>query len=190
MPTVLSRPNRFGGRQLGTLTTTGLNRSPNYPLGFGAKPALTDVPVTDAVSTYTPRPRPAALPVARVNPFERDARAALAEYDPASVGMRNAAANFGIYEPGSFGEQNAIANNTAYRGPTGYRAPQQTERANPLTGDNDYPMESTTTTVARAPFSMRGSRVPPGGNFNRPPLVGHTPPTAYQRFAKSIYGQG
>ncbi len=43
-----------------------------------------------------------------------------------------------------------------------YNPPQQTERANPLTGDNNIPMESTTTTVARAPFVQRGSALPTG----------------------------
>jgi len=44
-----------------------------------------------------------------------------------------------------------------------YRPPQQTERANPLTGDNNFPMEGQTTApLARAPFVQRGAGLPAG----------------------------
>ncbi len=43
-----------------------------------------------------------------------------------------------------------------------YRPPQQTERANPLTGDNNFPMEGQTVPVARAPFIQRGTSLPAG----------------------------
>jgi hypothetical protein len=43
-----------------------------------------------------------------------------------------------------------------------YRPPQQTERANPLTGDNNIQMESTTTAIPRPPFIQRGTGIPGG----------------------------
>lgn len=79
----------------------------------------------------------------------------LRNVDPSSFQAQNTLANAGIYTPGSFGAQNAAANGT------GYKPPQQTERANPLTGDNNIPMESTSTRVA-APFVQRGRATPAG----------------------------
>lgn len=43
-----------------------------------------------------------------------------------------------------------------------YNPPPQTERKNPLSGDNNYPLEGQTTAVARAPFIQRGVSLPAG----------------------------
>lgn len=101
-------------------------------------------------------PRPAASPVSPVSraPIPNNATP---NFDGLSgFGLENAMANAGIYQPGSFGAQNAATNGT------GYRPPQQTERANPLTGDNNFPLEGQTTAVARAPFIQRGTSLPAG----------------------------
>lgn len=77
--------------------------------------------------------------------------------DPNSIEGQNTLVNAGIYQPGTAGAANAVANGTGQV----YRPPQQTERANPLTGDNNIPMESTSTRVA-APFVQRGKTTPGG----------------------------
>lgn len=97
-------------------------------------------------------PAPAAKPASTLQPLAPEDL----NLDPNSFGAQNAAANAGIYKPGSIGDQNAQANGT------GYRAPQQTERANPLTGDNNIPMESTSTKLPTAPFVQRGQTTPAG----------------------------
>ena len=169
-------------RNLGTFGSADLNRRPNGARidGSGAMtptaPAFTGAAVS-TVSPVMPRPQAPRMPVARA-PMSRTA--------PDLAGMtgfaaENAAANAGVYEPGSFGAANAVANNTGQA----YRPPQQTERANPLTGDSNRQVPMTTSTV-RAPFSMRGATTPGGideqtvggsmggtfsrlrSNFNRP----------------------
>lgn len=101
-------------------------------------------------------PRPtAAAPMTPQNVLQPVQPPDLRNVDPNSFQAQNTLANAGVYAPGSFGAQNAAANGT------GYRPPQQTERANPLTGDNNIPIESTTTRVA-APFVQRGRSTPSG----------------------------
>jgi hypothetical protein len=55
------------------------------------------------------------------------------------------------YQPGAYGAQAAAS----------YQPPQQTERANPLTGGNNIPMPTTSVPV-RSPFSSRGAISPAG----------------------------
>jgi hypothetical protein len=136
------------GRNLGTMTSADLNRSPTGA-ALNQRPALTGTTPTSGYAEYTPRPVSPSAPLAVTRPSYDE----IASYAPGSFGRANAANNAGIYAPGSFGAQNAAAN------ATGYRAPQQTERANPLSGDNNYPGESI---VARPPFVQRGAGIPSG----------------------------
>lgn len=152
MPTMLQR----APRNLGTLTSADLDRSPTgyalnrtpQPTGLPLAPgaAISSVPGQPVARTGLQRTPPPAA----VDPLDLNGVA------PGSFGAQNAANNAGIYQPGSFGAQNAQANGT------GYRAPQQTERANPLSGDNNVPMESTTTPLQRTPFTQRGTSAPSG----------------------------
>ncbi len=141
--------NRFGGRNLGTLSSEGLNRPGEYPLSFSAKPRLSQAPLQgSAYSEYRP-------PIPRTGLTRAPQPQAAPDIDgmtPGSFEMQNTLNNAGVYEPDTFGAENAEDNDT------GYRAPQQTERANPLTGDNNGPMESVTTRVS--PFSQRGNAAP------------------------------
>ena len=67
-------------------------------------------------------------------------------------------------------------------------SPQQTERANPLSGDNNIPVEGSTTGL-RSPFNMRGNSTPQGqdetiggsmqGTFDRLRQSGFTPRTSF-----------
>lgn len=165
MPTLLDRAPVRPGRNLGTLNSSGLNRPGSYPLGFDAKPRQSPQPFSgSAYSTYTPRsvsaPRPQQQP------------AMLTRVQPNVAGMTgfartNTLANAGIYEPGSFGAQNAVANGTG----RSYQPPQQTERANPLTGDNNLPPEGATTSLARVPFVQRGAGVPAGQDALPAPIM-------------------
>lgn len=149
MPTMLQR----APRNLGTMTSADLNRTPT---GFALNqlPTPTGAPITGAGYSAVPGPlaprtslRPSPPPIAQPD---------FSGVAPGSFGEQNIANNAGIYQPGSFGAQNAQANGT------GYRAPQQTERANPLSGDNNVPMESTTTPLQRTPFTQRGASAPSG----------------------------
>lgn len=144
-----ARPNAGGTITRGGVTTNyagGPARSqlnPNYDESQDAQPR----PVVRSVAA----PRPAVTP----------ARSIATRTPPNVAGLsgfarENTLANAGIYRPGSFGAANAAANGT------GYTPPQQTERANPLTGDNNIPMEGVTTPVARAPFVQRGGATPGG----------------------------
>ena len=131
-----------------TLTSADLNRT--RQIGQRA-PVPTGAPLTYGFTTQATRPRVAqpARPVAPV------AQPALE--DLTGFARENAAANAQIYQPGSFGAANAVANNTGRP----YTPPQQTERANPLTGDSSRQVPGTTASV-RSPFSMRGSSTPNG----------------------------
>jgi len=148
-------------RNLGTLRSSGLDRQ-----RFTSGPRLDATPMNEpAVSSYTPRPAAAPRPqpvVARARPD----LSSLDQYQPGSFGAINQAANLGVYRPGSVGDINARANGTDYRpspgtSDTGIVAPAQTERANPLSGTNNIPRESTTTSVP-PPFIQRGSAIPRG----------------------------
>ena len=138
-----------------TLTSNDLirGRSLGQP-----RPVPTGAPIDGpAVSTYSPRPMavataPAPRPIAPV------ARAPRVEdmAGMSDLGRESYLANNGIYAPGSVGAMNAQTNGTAYN------PPQQTERANPLSGDNNRPMEGQTTAIARPPFIQRGAGIPGG----------------------------
>ena len=117
--------------------------------------------VAPAVAAVTPAPQNILQPVQQPS---------LNDVDPASIQGQNTLANAGIYMSGSFGAQNARANGTGQP----YRPPQQTERANPLSGDNNIPMESTSTRVA-APFVQRGRTTPAGQDVSPKPLPVATP---------------
>lgn len=143
-------PNRAGSG--GTIDKSGVTRAytpgkpmtqlnPRYDESQDAtpvapRPAVGGVP-TRSIATRTPTPPPN---LAGLSGFA----------------LQNTANNAGIYAPGSVGEANARANGT------GYRPPQQTERANPLSGDNNLPPEGVTTRVNPSPFSQRGGSLPGG----------------------------
>lgn len=176
-----------------TLTSADLNRRPNGARIDGSgTPVATGAPLDYGYTpqAVAPRPQGQRMPIAR---------APLPGTAPDLAGMtgfarENTAANAGVYQPGSFGAQNAVANNTGQV----YRPPQQTERANPLTGDSNRQLPGTTANV-RSPFSMRGPGTPNGidqqdstvagsmggtlsrlrANFNRPAPVANP----YPRFA-------
>lgn len=142
-PNPVRTPNKISYKQF-------LAQNPNSPAATGslsdAPRALPNGPVATAPAT------PGQNVLQPVRPAIPD----LTGVDPSSFQAQNTLANAGIYQPGSFGAQNATANGT------GYKPPQQTERANPLSGDNNIPMESTTTRVAAPPFIQRGRTVPTG----------------------------
>lgn len=170
MPTLLTRTPPLGRSNWGTgvqperRTTAQLNgvmpttparslgaftRASFSPKGNQLNPAYDESqdPVSVApVRPYAPRPL-SRTPLTRTPP-QTDGLDGFA--------LSNTLANAGIYQPVSFGASNAAANGT------GYRPPQQTERANPLSGDNNYPTEGQTTRVQPAPFVQRGSSVPQG----------------------------
>lgn len=140
-----------------TLTSNDLvrGRSLSQP-----RPVATGAPIDYGYSTVSPRPIAAPRPVSpRVAPAV--ARAPMAQPNVAGMtgfARENTLANSGVYDAGSVGAANAVANGTGRV----YRPPQQTERANPLTGDNNFPVEGQTTAVARAPFVQRGASIPTG----------------------------
>lgn len=116
--------NRFGGRNLGTLNSAGLNRPGSYPLGFNdgrstAQPRLTQTPDLG---------RPWGQPNAQ------------------------GGQNLGTLTSDDLDRGNAYAQPSSFL----TRAPQQTERANPLTGDNNSVLPGQSVPVARPPFVQRG----------------------------------
>lgn len=130
------------------------------PQAFNPNPVR---PMTPTVAAVTPR-----TPQNVLQPVQQPI---LNDVDPNSIEGQNTLANAGIYQPGTVGATNAVANGTGQV----YRPPQQTERANPLTGDNNIPMESTTTRVA-APFVQRGRTTPSGQDVSPKPLMAPTNP--------------
>lgn len=152
MPTMLQRVPR----NLGTMTSQDLDRSPTG-VALNRRPTPTGLPLAPgAAISSVPGQLPPVTGLQRTPPPAAAAPLDFNGLPPGSFGAQNVANNAGLYQPGSFGDQNARANGT------GYRAPQQTERANPLSGDNNVPMESTTTRVPPAPFIQRGTSVPSG----------------------------
>ena len=159
-PRQLDMPAPAPGRSLGYL-----NRTNVQPLRTQLNPAYDESqdPVSAPVAAVAPRPVSAPQPLtslARTPPVSQPPQTA----GLTGFALSNTLANAGIYQPGSFGESNAAANGT------GYHPPQQTERANPLSGDNNYPKEDQTTAVQPAPFVQRGTSVPQGQDVR--PAVG------------------
>lgn len=142
-----------------TLTSADLNRSVNGSR-WGEKPTPTGAPIDYGFSTTSVVRRPAAtqpttpaMATPAAPSFAARATPPMAQPaldDLTGFARENAAANAGIYEPGSFGAANAVANNTGRP----YAPPQQTERANPLSGDSNRQVPMTTRTI-RTPFSTR-----------------------------------
>ncbi len=150
-------PNRPGSG--GTITKGGVTRS--YAGGYAPMQMNSMYDETDdrnaANAARAARPIAAARPSAP-RPIAPVARAPRVEdmAGMSDLGRESYLANNGIYAPGSVGAMNAQANGT------GYNPPQQTERANPLSGDNNRPMEGQTTAIARPPFIQRGAGIPGG----------------------------
>lgn len=86
-------------------------------------------------------------PQTQLNPLYNEGQ----DFQPATaapgIGARTTFQNFVQNNPGSMAAR---------------AAPQQTERANPLTGDNNLPMEGQTAAVKPPPFIQRGAGVPRG----------------------------
>lgn len=138
-------------------TSADLNRRPNGSLidGSGAMTASAPSFQGPAVSTVPGVQSARRMPVAR-SPMPGAAQPNLDGLE--GFALENASANAGVYQPGSFGAVNAVANNTG----TLYRPPQQTERANPLSGDSNRQLPGSTVSVQRSPFSLRGAGTPSG----------------------------
>lgn len=146
-------PPDYTPRRLGTFTSQDLNRTPTGS-SLMNRPTPSGEPIDYGFSVTSSRPM---TPLRRAAPQPGQSLDQISQdYEPGSFGMQNALANAGIYRPGTFAAQNARANRT------GYTPPQQTERANPLSGDNNIPMESTTTVLRRPPFVQRGVTIPRG----------------------------
>lgn len=132
-----TNPAPYMPRNLGTLTSADLNRTPTGS-ALNQGPALTGAPVTgNAMSTVATR--------------------------APGVGSRTTYDQFLANNPASsaaIGQDASLAANTPAT--PAYRPPQQTERANPLTGANNIPMEGKTTPLAPAPFVQRGAGLPAG----------------------------
>jgi hypothetical protein len=147
-------------RSLGSFTSSDFS-----PKGNQLNPMYDESrdPVASPRPIVAARPPAPRLPVTPVRPD-------ITGLQPGSFAMQNTLNNAGVYAPGSVGEANAAANGT------GYRPPQQTERANPLTGDSNAQMPGTTATIQRPPFVQRGASVPQGQDAA--PIIGGTGPFA------------
>lgn len=146
--------NRFGGRNLGTLSPAtarpmGRQLNPMYDESQDPTAPVATRAAPSPRSPFTRAPTPAPLP--SLDGLDGFARS-------------NTLTNAGVYDPGSFGASNAAANGTGRAAPP----PQQTERANPLTGDNNLPLEGQTTAVQPSPFVQRGAGVPMGQDSRAP----------------------
>lgn len=170
-PRSLGILNPVRSRQLDAARYGGVVNGQPQP--FNPNPAR---PVaTPAVAAVAPKtPQNVLQPVQPPN---------INDVDPASIEGQNTLANAGIYRQGTFGAENAVANGTGQV----YRPPQQTERANPLTGDNNIPMESTSTRVA-APFVQRGKATPSGQDVSPKPAVAPAAPTTGEDVGNAIKG--
>lgn len=142
-------------RRLGTMTSADLNRSPNGSPN-GVKPSLTGAPVTSGYSEYHPQ-TPSLL--TRTPPT-----AAPVPASPTNRGPSPAALKFlqdGV--PPSAAPLAPVAS-APVAAPT-TSAAQQTETANPLSGDTNDSAGGTTQAVDPAMamgFSRRGAGVPRG----------------------------
>lgn len=201
--TVLNRPNRLGGRYLGTLNSSNVSRS------FAA-PAPSDADVDGpAVNTYTPRPMARPQMRTAVAPAYRpgaNVRGVLSNIGAARLNSQGqAVGSTGGLVPMQASDDEALAAAKLADQSTGFlqtntnagtlpqsapRPPQQTERANPLSGDTSEQMEGTTSVISRSPYSMR-TRTPAGRDLSyNGPVFGRAPTMAmspYDRYARSLF---
>lgn len=154
MDTFLQRPNRLGGRNLGTLRSSGFTDPTRY--GWDQKPILTGDTPQSTVSTYTPRPLPRLAPGVAPAPtasiLSRTGADFLSSIGASGVSGGRPVGSTGGVIPMGASDESAYAKILR----PAYNPPQQTERANPLTGANNYPMESTSVVAQRPPFVQRG----------------------------------
>lgn len=134
-------------RNLGTLTSAGLNRPGSYPLGMGARPTLQPTP--DLGRSWG---QPNGQGGQNLGTLTSD-------------DLVRPAANYNAYAGGpqkisydQFLKQNPGSPAAGGAPP----APQQTERANPLTGADSDALPGTSTVVARPPFISRAGGMPRG----------------------------
>jgi hypothetical protein len=147
-----ARPNlggsiQFRGQNLNYAPSPGQNIDPNRAGSGGT------ITMGGVTRSYAPTPAraplavPGAAPSAAAMQFLQDGR------DPDVAAPAPAAPQYNTYSP------RAVAQRP--RSPL-YNPPQQTERANPLSGANNFPMEGQSQAIARPPFVQRGAGVPAG----------------------------
>lgn len=119
-------PNSYGGRNLGTMTSANLSRNPTG-VRLDQRPGTSAAPLVD----------PAVSTVRSVGVPRPAMQASAVTRTPPQMG------GFGL------GPSRVMMDGVT---PV---PPQQTERANPLTGGNNIPMKTTSVPVS-SPFSQRG----------------------------------
>lgn len=178
-PRSLGILNRDRSQQLDAARFGGVENG--QPQAFKPRPDVVAAPVLARPALAAPRPMAGSAPRLAL------ARAPMpGDYEPGSFGEQNANASAGVTTPGSFAAQNAQANGTGAAPPKAPPPPQQTERANPLTGDNNVPPESVTTRVQPAPFIQRGRGTPQGQDTTPAPIA--TTETEDSDIGKSLNG--
>lgn len=158
------------------MATTNLQRAPrdNFAMPRGEFAAPTVAP---GASNWGAGVQPARTPFARVAPGRNlgtMTSADLSRYPTGNVLGQKPPLTGAAFSPqqGGYAEYTpppltpatglARAPSVVAAQPAPYLPPQQTERANPLSGDNNFPMEGKTTPVIRAPFVQRGAGLPAG----------------------------